>query len=318
MAASRSARAFSSEVRVEKSPADWTVYGTTAKNNGFNPEWGGEKNMATRILIIEDNQANLKLMVFLLKSFGYTPLAATDGEEGLEIARREVPDLIICDVQLPKLDGYEVARQLKSHPTLHAIPLIAVTALAMVGDRDRVMAAGFNGYISKPIKPRTFVEEVEAFLRADQRSTSPPTAQTAQAVQPARAPVPSTGATILVVDNVPSNLNLARSLFEPSGYQVLTAAEVEEALALARQALPDLILSDVNLSGGTGYELIAAVKADPQLSQIPFVFITSTASGSRDRAQCLALGADRFIVRPIKPQALLAKIEALLQERKEE
>src|SRR5918999_3982372 len=125
--------------------------------------------MAARILVVEDNPANLDLMAYLLKAFGYTPLTAQDGEEGLEIARQEEPDLIICDVQLPKLDGYEVARWLKSHPRLRTIPLVAVTALAMVGDRDKVLAAGFDGYIAKPINPQTFVEQVEHFLQADRR-----------------------------------------------------------------------------------------------------------------------------------------------------
>src|SRR5215211_5441343 len=120
--------------------------------------------MPARILIIEDNPTNLDLMTYLLSAFGHTPLMAHDGEEGLQAAQRETPDLIICDLQLPRLNGYEVARWLKSHPGLRAIPLVAVTALAMVGDRDKVLAAGFDGYIAKPIVPRSFVGEVEAFL----------------------------------------------------------------------------------------------------------------------------------------------------------
>src|SRR5262245_54688307 len=105
--------------------------------------------MPARILIIEDNPTNLDLMTYLLTAFGHTALTAADGEEGLEAVRREVPDLIICDVQLPQMDGYEVARWLKSHPQFRAIPLVAVTALAMVGDRDKMLAAGFDGYIAK-------------------------------------------------------------------------------------------------------------------------------------------------------------------------
>jgi two-component system cell cycle response regulator len=121
--------------------------------------------MPSRILIIEDNPTNLSLMTYLLRAFGHTVLTGCDGEEGLEIARRERLDLIVCDIQLPGLDGYALARQLKSHPALSTIPLVAVTALAMVGDRDRVLEAGFDGYLAKPIAPRTFVSQVEAFLR---------------------------------------------------------------------------------------------------------------------------------------------------------
>jgi CheY-like chemotaxis protein len=132
--------------------------------------------MAARILIIEDNPTNLELMTYLLMAFGHTVLTATDGEAGVAAAHREGPDLIVCDVHLPKLDGYGVAEQLKRHPALSAIPLVAVTALAMVGDRDKVLAAGFDGYLAKPIVPETFVQEVEAFL-GSQRFGHKPTPQ---------------------------------------------------------------------------------------------------------------------------------------------
>lgn len=117
-----------------------------------------------KILVIEDNPTNLQLMVYLLQAFGHTPLEALDGEAGLELIRRESPDLILCDIHLPGTDGFGVARQLKSQPAFSAIPLVAVTALAMVGDRDRILSAGFNGYITKPITPETFVGQVESFL----------------------------------------------------------------------------------------------------------------------------------------------------------
>jgi CheY-like chemotaxis protein len=138
--------------------------------------------MPARILLIEDNSANLELMSYLLHAYGHAPYVAVDGVEGLEAVPREMPDLIICDVQLPKLDGCEVARRLKSTPTLRAIPLVAVTAMAMVGDRERVMAAGFDGYISKPINPEVFVRQVEAFLPPDFRTTSPTCFETTEAV----------------------------------------------------------------------------------------------------------------------------------------
>lgn len=117
-----------------------------------------------RVLVVEDNRANLDLMSYLLRAFGHETLHAGDGEQGLALAHTERPDLIICDIQLPRRDGYALARDLKSRPSLAAIPLIAVTALAMVGDRERVLAAGFDGYIPKPISPETFVRELETFL----------------------------------------------------------------------------------------------------------------------------------------------------------
>src|ERR1043166_1699687 len=126
--------------------------------------------MPARILIVEDNSDNLELMTYLLEAYRHLPLTACNGEDGLAMARREKPDLIVCDIQLPGMDGYTMAGQIKSDPAVSSIPLLAVTALAMVGDRDKVLAAGFDGYIPKPIDPETFVPSVEAFLQADQRS----------------------------------------------------------------------------------------------------------------------------------------------------
>jgi CheY-like chemotaxis protein len=122
------------------------------------------------ILVIEDHADNLDLMRYLLGEFGYTALSAENGLNGVELAERESPDLILCDIQLPDIDGFEVARRLKRHPLLRAIPLVAITALAMVGDRERVLAAGFDGYIPKPISPETFVGDVELFLKPARKS----------------------------------------------------------------------------------------------------------------------------------------------------
>lgn len=120
-------------------------------------------NMAS-ILIIEDNPTNMELMVYLLKAFGHTVFEATEGETGLATAHSKSPDLVLSDLQMPGMDGYEVVRRIKLDPSLNTVPVIAITAYAMVGDRDRVLAAGFDGYIPKPINPESFVGQVEAFL----------------------------------------------------------------------------------------------------------------------------------------------------------
>lgn len=124
----------------------------------------GKSNMSTRVLVIEDNVSSLELMMYLLTSFGHTPFRASDGEEGLNVARRERPDLILCDVQLAAMDGHEVCRRLKSDPALHSIPLVALTAYAMVGDREKLLAEGFDGYLSKPIDPEQLMDQLNKFI----------------------------------------------------------------------------------------------------------------------------------------------------------
>ncbi|HWI17651.1 MAG TPA: response regulator [Vicinamibacterales bacterium] len=124
----------------------------------------------TRILIVEDNQTNLALMEYLLRAFGYEVLTAHDGEHGIAMAARDLPDLILMDLQLPGISGFESAARIREASSATQVPIIAVTAFAMVGDRERVLAEGFDGYISKPITPETFVSEIEAYLPPGRRA----------------------------------------------------------------------------------------------------------------------------------------------------
>lgn len=117
-----------------------------------------------KILIVEDNPANMKLAVILLESANYTVLSATDAEAALRMARSERLDLILMDVQLPGMDGLEAVALLKRDETTRAIPVIALTALAMKGDEERIRAAGYDGYIAKPIRHREFLMTVAAQL----------------------------------------------------------------------------------------------------------------------------------------------------------
>jgi two-component system cell cycle response regulator DivK len=119
--------------------------------------------MAT-VLIVEDNPANMTLAIFLLESAGHTVLSATDAEAGLTLANNAQPNLILMDIQLPGMDGLEAAALLKTGETTRAIPVIALTALAMKGDEDRIRAAGCDGYIAKPMRYKEFLETVSAHL----------------------------------------------------------------------------------------------------------------------------------------------------------
>jgi CheY-like chemotaxis protein len=120
--------------------------------------------MKDHLLIIEDNPQNLYMMRFLLEKNGFNVIGATDGRQGIAEALQQHPQAILLDIQLPGMDGYAVAEALKGHPELADVPIIAVTSYAMVGDRERILAAGATGYIEKPINPETFVEEIRQYL----------------------------------------------------------------------------------------------------------------------------------------------------------
>jgi two-component system, cell cycle response regulator DivK len=122
--------------------------------------------MREKILIIEDNEQNLYLATFLLEKKGYEIAQARSGREGIALAARVLPDLILLDIQLPEMDGYAVARALRRDPALKDVPIVAVTSYAMVGDRERTLEAGCNAYIEKPINPETFASEIEKSLTA--------------------------------------------------------------------------------------------------------------------------------------------------------
>jgi two-component system, cell cycle response regulator DivK len=119
--------------------------------------------MAT-ILIVEDNATNMKLSTFLLESADYTVLAATNAETGLTLARTERPDLILMDIHLPGMDGLEATALLKADEKTRGIPVIALTALAMKGDEERILAAGCDGYIAKPLDYKDFLAAIKAKL----------------------------------------------------------------------------------------------------------------------------------------------------------
>lgn len=127
--------------------------------------------MNNRILIIEDNEQNLYLMRFLLEMNGFTIIGAEDGRKGIDMALTCQPLAILLDIQLPEMDGYAVAAELKRHPELDDVPIIAVTSYAMVGDRENILAAGATGYIEKPINPETFVEEIKNYLPENWQNT---------------------------------------------------------------------------------------------------------------------------------------------------
>ncbi len=117
-----------------------------------------------KILLVEDNPVNRRLAEFLLRSQGYQVRAATNAQEAFDTIKAERPDLILMDVQLPGMDGLEATRKLKAEPTTRDIPVVAVTSYAMKGDREKALAAGCSGYITKPIDKDTFVQEVATVL----------------------------------------------------------------------------------------------------------------------------------------------------------
>jgi two-component system cell cycle response regulator DivK len=120
--------------------------------------------MSKRVLVIEDQEDNRRILRDLLASAGYEMIEAVTGEEGVTLAEMQHPDLILMDIQLPGLDGYEATRRIKANPALQAIPIIAVTSYALSGDDAKAFAAGCDAYVTKPFSPRQLLAKIREYL----------------------------------------------------------------------------------------------------------------------------------------------------------
>jgi len=244
------------------------------------------------VLVIEDNEQNLYLTRFMLEQQGYRVESALDGPAGIAAALRLQPDMILLDIQLPGMDGHEVARRLRSHPALDRTPIVAVTSYAMAGDRERILKAGCTGYIEKPINPDTFINDISLHFSRPQKVKGP--------VQ------------ILVVDDIEVNRYFLETVFRSHGWTTVAACNGAEALALAAKAIPTLVIADILMPVMDGFTLCRKWRADARLADVPFVFYTATYTGQDDELLGLSLGADLFLIKPLEPDALLGKLRELL------
>ena len=254
-------------------------------------------------------------MAYLLRAFGHETLEACDGAEGVGQASREKPDLILMDIHMPRMDGYELARILNEKSDGARIPIVAVTALAMVGDRDKILASGFSGYISKPIDPEKFAAQVNGYLGVVSQVSPQPAVKWEQPEAPEKTAPDRNGFVVVVVDDQQANIDLLRGVLEPSGYEVVAALSAEAGFALAQRTRADLVISEVHMLLNDGHDFLLMMQTVPEMSGIPFVFLSSSVLSSQERDRAAALGAKKFISRPIDPQDLLDELRPLLPKR---
>ena len=246
------------------------------------------------VLVVEDNDNNRYLTNFLLVREGFRVVHARSGGEALEVALRERPDLVLMDIQLPEMDGYQVTARLRAHPQLARIPVVGVSSYATAADRERARAAGFAGYIEKPIDPDTFAAEVARLL--------------AQARPRLR---------LLSVDDDPHNRYLLEQQLGSAGWEVVSVADGREALARLEQEPFDAILSDILMPRMDGFQLCRELQRRDGLRQIPFVFYTATYTDPQDAELGLAMGAVRFVPKPAEPELLDSIIRAAMETARE-
>jgi len=234
------------------------------------------------ILIVEDNPINIKLFRVVLEKAGFQVRTAVDANEALAALAEFNPRLILMDVQLPGMDGLELTRRLKADPRYRRIRIVALTAYAMKGDREKASDAGCEGYITKPIDTRTFADSVRRFMHTD----STPAVET----QPERK-------LILIADDDPAQRRLLEIHLTQLGFEVTAVKDGAEAIEKMHERRPSLVASDVLMPRLDGFRLAQFVRQEPALASVPVVLMTSGAIRPDDEDMARSLGANCIVAR---------------------
>ena len=281
----------------------------------------------TKILLVEDNEMNQDMLTRRLRRRGYEVVCAMDGQTGVDLARSETPDLILMDMSLPIMDGWAATTILKADAQTRSIPIIALTAHAMVGDRQKSMDAGCDDYDTKPVELARLLSKVEILLATGVADKSPdeemmigamivpaPAAIAQPPVSPSATirAVDPTAATILIIDDNEMNRDMLGRRLERAGYQAILAEGGRQGLELIEQQPIDLVLLDIMMPDFNGIETLTAIRAKYTMAQLPIIMATAK-DRSEDMLQAFDLGANDYVVKPIDLPVVLARIQSHLR-----
>jgi PAS domain S-box-containing protein len=269
------------------------------------------------ILIVDDNEQNLKVARIALESESFDVRTAGDGEQALRVARTVLPRLILMDIQLPGLDGLQVTQRLKAEPATRDIMVIAMTAYAMKGDKEKALAAGCDGYITKPLDPILLPAQVAEYLA--ERAGSPAAPEAAPVARadavPAAGSAANAGApVILVVEDNPTTRKMFRISLEAAGHRVVEAPDGRSALSYVEHNRPALIIQDLILPDMDGFELARALRKQVGDPVIPTLCVSGFLS-RLDEARAFTRGFTQVLVKPVDPLQLIDTVNLHLDVR---
>ncbi|HKG23888.1 MAG TPA: response regulator [Blastocatellia bacterium] len=272
-----------------------------------------------KILLVEDFPDIRKVLALLLAQSGHEVIEAENGQEGAERAREHHPDLILMDMSLPVMSGWDATRHIKSVPETSDIPIVALTAHALRGDRERAWEAGCDGFITKPIDDELLEHTIDQILSerrsgAETQQAPGPGAQGSERARKSPERVLSIhNEHVLIIDeNHESSTALAAEL-KAQGFRPSIAEGSRQALVIIESEPPDLIICDIDLPESNGYEIVKGIKRNPDLPFIPIILVVE---GSVDWEKGLEVGADDFIAKPINIGELLVRVRSLSRLRR--
>ncbi|UCF91995.1 MAG: response regulator [Desulfobacterales bacterium] len=273
-----------------------------------------------RILIVDDDPLNVKLLAAKLPPEHYEAIRAYSGEEALAKIADEAPDLILLDIMMPGIDGYETTKRLKSDPRSQDIPVILVTALDGTDDKIRGLEVGADEFLNKPVNAAELQARVKSLLRLKQYQDQLKTQIDSRSLMtaprgefrsiPGETDLPS----ILLVEDNSKDARLIQSYLHGEAYQINVAHDGEEAISRAQQENIDLILLDILLPGIDGFEVCRVLKGMEETHNIQIVAITNL-SDLESRVKGIESGADDFLIKPINKHELRARIKALVKKK---
>ena len=284
--------------------------------------------MAQKILIVDDDPNVLRLMDYTFREEGYDVASAANGVRALEVLEEHVPDLIIADVMMPVMDGYELCRRIRSRARLRTIPFIFLSARGTTEDRLAGLEVGADDYLVKPFDRRELIAKARTLLNRVRIYREFPVGQDSEQPEdvsdllPFPVPGMSDGASeescdpkILVVDDDDAMVRLLELFLRKTDCSVHTAHSGAEALLIGREIVPDLVVSDVMMPEMSGEELRLAYEQDSELEMIPFLFLTGEVS-TEQLITLVRKDMDDSLTKPVNPQLFATKVDALLERKR--
>jgi diguanylate cyclase (GGDEF)-like protein len=234
-----------------------------------------------KVLVVEDNPISRKLTRVALEADGFAVTEAQDGQSAIACVEGDLPDLILQDILLPDIDGFDLVARLHRVPGAEKLPILALTGLITKGDEAKLPQANFADYLFKPVEPSFLISTVRAHLAASKTSIS----------------MPGHGRVVLAVDDDAKQLKLLATYLANLGFGVTTAKDGAEALAKAETTFPDAVMSDVLMPRLDGFELCLAIRKHERLGKIPVVLLTNNYSDDADKRLANDIGANALVMR---------------------